>query len=375
MKTLGFPRMHKELNERRYFLPEFFTSLKASEAEIYIERDYGHKLGLTEKDYLTANPNIVFCSYEEAYAQDIVVILRSPEMNELKLLKRGAILLSMLHYPTRASRVKLLKKRGIRAVSLDSLRDDFMQRIVYNPKGTSENGMELSFKELARVRPDFFSRRRAPLEVAIMGMGMIGLRAARSAGKFGGAELYDQIKARKAKGVVIQMLPRTITADKKQLERILATTDILVDATTRDNPYRYIVNNLQLGKMKEDAIILDLTADPYLVDDEGVQVKAIEGIPTGNLNNYIFHTDDPAYDNIPRGVRKKHRRTVVSCNAWPGVKPEECMRLYGLQIQPVLVKLLGKDLDDMVLEGENYFERAIIRATIGYFARYEKPKD
>jgi alanine dehydrogenase len=364
--------MHKELNERRYFLPDFFASLKASKVVIHIEEGFGHKLGLTETDYLAANPNIEFCSKEEAYAQDIVVILRSPEMTELKLLKRGAILLSMLHYPTRASRVKTLKKRGIRAVSLDSLRDDFMQRIVYNPKGTSENGMETSFKELARIRKDFFSRRRLPIVVSIMGMGMIGLRAARSAGKFGSGELYDQVKAKKAKGVLVQMLPRTITADKKQLEEILATTDILVDATTRDNPYRCIVNNLQLGKMKEDAIILDLTADPYLVDDEGVQVKAIEGIPTGNLNNYIFYKDDPAYENIPQGVRKKHRRTVVSCNAWPGVKPEECMRLYGLQILPVLQKLLGKDLDDMELEGQNYFERAIVRATIRYFEKYEK---
>ena len=48
------------------------------------------------------------------------------------------------------------------------------------------------------------------------------------------------------------------------------------------------------------------------------------------------------------------------------------MRLYGLQIQPVLLKLLGRDLDDMRLDGQNYFERAIIRATIGYFEKYEK---
>ena len=75
MKTLGFPRMHKELNERRYFLPEFFASLEPSKVVIYLETGYGHKLGLGEEDFLAANPNIVFCSYEEAYAQDIVVIL------------------------------------------------------------------------------------------------------------------------------------------------------------------------------------------------------------------------------------------------------------------------------------------------------------
>lgn len=374
MTSLGFPRMHKEESERRAFLPDFFAALEKTGLPVALEKGYGSRLGFEESDYLGANKHARIVTQKEAFAQDVVTVLRSPEVNELKLMKRGAVLLSMLHYPTRAIRVELLKKRGIRGVSLDSLRDDFLQRIVYNPKGTSENGMEIAFKELAKVRKNFFSPRRLPLRVSIIGMGMIGLRAARSAGKYGSPELNDLAAERGARGVIVRLLPRSVTADRKLMEKLLKTSDILVDASTRDNPYAYIIDNDQLGQLKPDAVILDLTADPYLVDDAGVQVKAFEGIPTGDLNKPVFYPDDPAYDAIPAGVRTANRRTVVSCNAWPGVKPEECMRLYGIQILPILTALAAKDLGSMTIDSPDYFERAIARATVEYFERYDKPR-
>lgn len=53
------------------------------------------------------------------------------------------------------------------------------------------------------------------------------------------------------KGVILQLLPRTISADKKQLERILAATDILVDATTGDTPYRRLLTRKLLVNVVE----------------------------------------------------------------------------------------------------------------------------
>jgi alanine dehydrogenase len=49
-------------------------------------------------------------------------------------------------------------------------------------------------------------------------------------------------------------------------------------------------------------VVLDATADPYVAESEPIQVKAIEGIPTGNLNQYEFPPDDPAFDRLPKGV-------------------------------------------------------------------------
>ncbi|HPE88191.1 MAG TPA: NAD(P)-dependent oxidoreductase [Spirochaetia bacterium] len=374
MKTMGFPRMMKELGERRAFLPEFFGSLQACGAPVTLESGYGSRLGYDESDYRSVNKNVRIGSLEEAYGQDLVVILRAPRMDELEMIKRGAVLVSMLHYPTRAHRNEVLKELGIKAVSLDSVRDDFMNRIVFNPTGTSANGMELAFQALAEARLDFFSHRRRPLQVGIMGLGPIGQKAARWAGRFGSHDLLERARQSRARGVIVHMLPRNFTCERRDMERLLPRLDILVDATTREDPYKYIVDNRMIGLMKPDAVILDLTADPYLTDGLGTQVKAIEGIPTGDLSNTVIRTDDPLYEQIPDGVSTEHRRTVVSCNAWPGVKPEECMRLYGIQIAPLLQKLVKKDPYAMKADAPDYFERAIARSTLEYYEANERKR-
>ena len=67
-------------------------------------------MGYTKEDYLAVNKNIEFVSKEDSYKQDIIIVLRSPEFDELELIPDGKILVSMLHYPTRAKRIKVLKR-------------------------------------------------------------------------------------------------------------------------------------------------------------------------------------------------------------------------------------------------------------------------
>ena len=132
MKKIGFPRMHKEVNEKRDFLPRFFKYFINEKAELFLEKGYGSAMGFTEEDYLIENPHIHFIDIRECYSKDIVVVLRSPEFYEIEWMKRGSILISMLHYPTRRSRTELLKMKNIHGVSMDLVRNDSMERIIVN---------------------------------------------------------------------------------------------------------------------------------------------------------------------------------------------------------------------------------------------------
>ncbi|WP_125152940.1 alanine dehydrogenase [Clostridium rectalis] len=372
MKTLGFPRMHKEKNEKRDFLPNIFKMLKADSVEIYLEKGYGSGMGMKEEDYLKANNNIRFVSNKECYEKDIIVVLRSPEFMEIDYMKNGSTLISMLHYPTRATRVKKLKEKNIFGVSMDSLRNDFLERIVVNYNGTSGNGVELAFQELSNSFKDFYSKDREPIKVSIIGMGMVGLYAAKSAGKYGNLELNKKMNQLGTKGITVTMLPRSITKDRHELIKILKNTDILIDASTRDNSSKYIISNSLLAQLKPHSIILDLTADPYLIDTDPIQVKAIEGIPTGTLDKPVIYINDSIYNTIPEGVNKENKRIVVSCNAWPGIKPKECMQLYGIQLLPIIQQVIKLNKKDFKCSSDDYFTRAIYRGTIEYFEKYEK---
>lgn len=367
MKTIGFPRMHKEINEKRDFLPSFFELLQKGKVQIFLEEGYGSALGYTKEDYLEKNNTIQFVSNKESYEKDIVVVLRSPEFEQIDYMKEGSTLLSMLHYPTRATRVEKLKEKGIFAVSMDSIRNDFLERIVVDYEGTSGNGINAAFTELAKNYQNNCIEDRKPIIVSIMGMGRVGLTAARLAGKYGNNKANEDILKERTKGVLVKMLPRNITDDKKHMIEILKNTDILVDATTRDDATEYIVSNELLGHLKAHSIILDLTSDPYLTDIFPMQVKAIEGIPHGTLDKIVIYPGDDEYSNIPKCFKSINQRTVVSCNAWPGVNPKGCMELYGKQLIYIVQNLIGYSVNDFDLYNSDYFNRAIYRATIEYF--------
>jgi alanine dehydrogenase len=76
--------------------------------------------------------------------------LRAPIPDEFQLVKRGTILMSMLHYPTRPIRVATLKKLGIKAISLDSVANDNNVRLVENMKAVAWNGLEAAFDWLEK---------------------------------------------------------------------------------------------------------------------------------------------------------------------------------------------------------------------------------
>ncbi|MBU3192091.1 alanine dehydrogenase [Clostridium bowmanii] len=369
MKTIGFPRMHKETNEKRDFLPSFFDMLKKENVQIFLEEGYGLALGYSKQDYLVNNENIQFVTKRKCYEKDIVVVLRSPEFVEIEYMKKGSTLLSMLHYATRATRVAKLKEKGIFAVSMDSIKNDFLERMVVNYDGTSENGINVAFTELTKNYENIFIEEKKPIVVSIMGMGRVGLTAARMAGKYGNNKVNEVTLQEKTTGVLVKMLPRNITDDKKQMIKILKNTDILVDATTRGDATKYVVSNELLGYLKEHSIILDLTADPYLTGTNYFQIKAIEGIPHGTLDKNVIYPGDDEYKTIPTCLQTHNQRTVVSCNAWPGVKPKVCMDLYGKQLIYIVQNLIKYSVDDFDLYNSDYFNRAIYRGTIECFEK------
>ena len=49
LKTIGFPRMHKEINEKRDFLPSFFDMLKNEKVQIFLEEGYGSSFRLYKR--------------------------------------------------------------------------------------------------------------------------------------------------------------------------------------------------------------------------------------------------------------------------------------------------------------------------------------
>ncbi len=367
LKSAGFPRMMQEAGEKRVFLPEFIQFMAGLGVQVFIEEGYGSRLGYTFEEYRQANPNIHQCSREEAFRQDIVIILRSPHPHEFSLLRRGAVLVSMLHYPTRPKRVALLQELGIKAISMDSIANDDNIRLVENMKAVAWNGLEAAFDVLEERWPGLVRPDRQPIHTLVLGTGMVGKHAADAATKLGNTERNNAHIAEGGPGALAISIGRSITSNPETMQRLFSQADILVDATQRRDSSRPVVPNAWIDWLPEHAVVVDLAVDPYTLDSTPPVVRGIEGIPQGNLDQYIYHPDDPGWcAKIPESIPSEKRRTTVTCYSWPGIHPDACMRHYARQLAPLMERLVQKGYDSLSLEGD-YFERALYRGTLKAF--------
>jgi alanine dehydrogenase len=366
-KSIGFPRMYEEDGEKRVFLPKFIQWLADLGMDICLEKDYGLPLGLSLADYQVEGKAIAEGTREEAFQQDIVMILRSPKYDEFALLRRGGILISMLHYHTRPQRVQRLRELGINAISLDSIVDGNGIRLVENMKAVAWNGLDTAFGVLEKRFDGLRKNNGEPFRVLVMGTGMVGKHAVEAATKFGDRVRHEALLVSGESGVLATGIGRNITSDPAQMKALFTKTDILVDTTQRRDPSKPVVPNMWLAWLPEHAVIVDLSVDPYTLNVDPPVVRGIEGIPQGNLDQYIFEPDDPNWmAKIPPEIPTDLRRTSISCYSWPGIHPRDCMRHYEIQLKRLMPTLLKSGYTGLSREC-SYFGKALRRGSLDYF--------
>ena len=165
-------------------------------------------------------------------------------------------------------------------------------------------------------------------------------------------------------GVIVSAVDLDITNHTQVMHDLLAKTDILVDASSRANTTRAIIPNSWLSYLPPHAIILDLCVDPYQQVGDEFHTKGIEGIPQGDLDQYVFAPDDPVFGTIPGHIPSGERRHTVSCYSWPGIHPDECMQVYSAQLHPLMRTLVSQGGLQGIRQHGNFFERAISRALL-----------
>ena len=210
------------------------------------------------------------------------MVLRAPE-GRYDLLRRGAMLVSMLHFATRPAACPDARGAGDR-------RDQPRPHPRTTTAGAWSRTSAASPGTASRPRsPPWSGRGRSwpgpaarPSRSRSWAPGRVGRHAVEFATKYGDDARNERLRpGRAARASRWSRRAATSPATPSTSRRAWLMTDLLVDATARRDPSVALVPNAWLALLPEHAVICDLSVDPYLLDAEPRIVRGHRGDPAG----------------------------------------------------------------------------------------------
>ncbi len=260
--------------------------------QVFVEHGAGLGVGITDDEYRQAGAHPA--SKRNVYSCPLVVKLREPNETELKLMRPGSTIFSMMHLYNRLNLARLLKRTRINAIAMEKVKDHLGDRIIEDLHEVGYCGM--------RKALELWGRNPAKATVKIMGSGKIAIGAIQAASR--------------AQARVILLNTR----EMNQMERHMPGTDILVDGLSWPSELRgklFLVTRGMLKLMNPRAAVIGLVANPA------------GQYPTESMHPTTLSNISYVYGGV----------THAACWGWSGLDPVNVTRRFSIQIAPVLADI------------------------------------
>jgi len=296
---VGIAAENRPEEKRVILMPDELKEI-ASSHSVFVEKGAGIGIGIKDSEYKKAGATIG--DTKKVYSCKLVVRLKEPNEEELKLMRPGSAVMSMLHLPGCPEMRKLLEKYRITGIAMDEIRDQFGRRKIEALYETGYIAMEKGF-ELWGGDP-------SKCVVKIMGYGNVAFGAIQCAAKkFAKLEILNK-------------------RDFKEMRKHIPGTDILVNGIKWPIEKRgkeFFVTKKMLKLFKKEAVILDLISNPP-------GHSPVETMRPTHLDDISYEVDGIIH---------------ASCWGWPGLDPAGISKRYSMQVAPIVKEIVDNDLDNL----------------------------
>ena len=269
--SIGIPKENVELETRLTLTPEGVAIVTEEGHSVYVQRGAGEGMSYSDLQYSEAGAFLVNDA-SEVYGADIVLKIAPPTIEELNMMQDRSSILSMLQLTNlSAGSIKLMKKKKMNAIAFELIKDEQKAFPVVSSISEIEGSTAIN------VAAELMSNERGgkgillggiagitPTEVVILGAGITGTVAARTALALGAqVKIFDHDinKLRKIQHYLGQQV-FTSVIQPSVLFKALATADAVIGNLRYINgSERFMVSEGLVKTMKPGSIIIDMSVD------------------------------------------------------------------------------------------------------------------
>ena len=311
--------------------PDHAKKLCKLGADLVIESGMGTGAGFGDAQYTEVGASVSQDRNELFRSADLLLRLRKPELEEITLMKRGAVHISYLDPFNEHALVKAFKDAGITSISMEMIpRTTRSQKMDALSSQANLAGYVMVIQaatHLPRIFPMMMTPAGTlkPANVFIIGAGVAGLQAIATAKRLGAKVtafdtrpvVAEQVQSLGAKfldidlgetgqtegGYALELTPEQVEKQRQAQKEVIAKSDVVITTAQvfgRKPPV--LVTSDMIEGMAPGSVIVDMAAETGgnvegSVPNETVEVAGVTIIGKGNLAGEVARDASQMYSS------------------------------------------------------------------------------
>lgn len=268
---IGVPKEIKVKENRVGLVPSGVKELVKQGCQVFIEKDAGAGIGLSDGDYEKAGARVV-PSASEIYAKaEMIVKVKEPQAAERKMLKPKQILFTFLHLAPDPEQAKDLMASGASCIAYETIADPQGRLPLLAPMSEVAGRLSIQVGSYHLMKHlGGFGRLMGGVpgvksaNVVVLGGGVVGLNATKMAVGLGASVsiLDANIDALRRCDDLFQNRVRTLYSNSDNIENAVLKADLVIGAALiKGAAAPKLVSKELLNKMKPGSVLVDVAID------------------------------------------------------------------------------------------------------------------
>ncbi|MDH3992141.1 MAG: Re/Si-specific NAD(P)(+) transhydrogenase subunit alpha [Gammaproteobacteria bacterium] len=328
---IAIPKETHPGENRVPIIPDHAKKLCRMGATLVVEAGMGAGSGFTDAEYSEAGATISQDRNELFSSADLLLRLRKPELDEIKLMKRGAVHISYLDPFNEHELVRALQDAGVTAISMEMIpRTTRSQKMDALSSQANLAGYVMVLQaatHLPRIFPMMMTPAGTlkPANVFVIGAGVAGLQAIATAKRLGAKVtafdtrpvVAEQVQSLGAKfldidlgetgetagGYAKELTPEQVDMQRQAQKEVIAKSDVVITTAQvfgRKPPV--LVTKDMIEGMAPGSVIVDMAAETGgnvegSVPNEVVEWSGVTIIGKGNLAGEVARDASQMYSS------------------------------------------------------------------------------